>query len=99
MAFLEFCAFILLFVVITQVIMPIFAPNSFDYFWLFRKDKKVSDNTDDKKENTGDDLRKAIKEAVGIKKKADKTINDVSKKTKANLKNAQNLDNEIEGLK
>ncbi|MFA5934143.1 MAG: hypothetical protein WC795_02920 [Candidatus Paceibacterota bacterium] len=93
--FLEFCGLLLIFVVITQIIIPILFPTKFDLFWLFRKDKKLEDRSP---VNTGDKLRNTVKEAVGLKRKTDKVIKDARKRTKENLNDAQSLDKTVKDL-
>ena len=95
MVFLEFCALVLVLVTLTQIIIPIFIPKHFNFFWLFRKAKETEDETPSEK-NTGDNLRDAVKEALWIKKKADKTVEETRKKTKKNLDDAQNLHDKLE---
>lgn len=94
--FLDFCLLILIVMALTQVIMPVFFPRHFDLFWLFRKDRKPEDRSST---NTGDNLRNAVKEAVGMKKKTDEVIKDARKKTKANLDDAKSLDKTLKDLK
>jgi hypothetical protein len=89
--FLEFCGLLVIFLAVTQIIIPLFAPSAFDFFWLFRKNKEPGDENT----NAGDNLRNLVKEAVGLKKSTEKTINKVREKTKKNLENAKELNEQL----
>lgn len=97
MLFIDFCGLLLILIVVTQIILPLFAPNHFDFFWLFRKDKPQTDD-EVPTANTGDNLRNEIKVALGLKKKADTAINAARKKTKKNLDEAAELHEKVEDL-
>lgn len=90
--FLEFCGALLAFLVITQVILPLFFSSHFRFFWLFKAKKEEESQT------TGDDLRDAVKEVVGLKKSTDKAIKKVQKRTKENLDAAEELNSKVEDL-
>ena len=88
--FMEFCGWLLILMVFTQIILPLFFPKSFHFFWLFRK-KKVLEKVEKIM-----DLKDEVEQAKVLKKSTEQTVKEIRKKTRKHLKDAEKLHNELE---
>jgi len=93
MQILEFIGFVVVFLALTQVILPLFLPKWFDYFWLFKLNKKTENKKQEEEKDPN--LSEIVDETVKLKKTTEKTIQKVRKQTKENLNKAKELDGKL----